>query len=51
MPEPAANGSVGNRGVMQDDEGRHHAAQAIDVEVALGHEPIVRGAVSAWSAK
>ena len=32
--KPAACRAVGDGGVMQDDEGGHDTAQAIDVEVA-----------------
>ena len=39
MPEPAANGAVGNRSMVQDDERSHYRAQAIDVEIAECHEP------------
>src|ERR1035438_2130666 len=38
-PEPAADGSVGDGGVMQDDQDGHHGAEAIDVKVALSHGP------------
>jgi len=36
-PEPAADGSIGDGGVMQDDQDGHHGAEAVDVEVALRH--------------
>jgi hypothetical protein len=42
IPEPSADGAVGDGGVMQHHKRRHNAAQAVNVEIAGTSDALIR---------
>jgi hypothetical protein len=36
--KPAAVAAIRNRGVKDDDQGRHRGAEAVNIKIAFGHE-------------